>query len=53
MTHIGSAGRSHFLCSRNLFFSSSPFLLLLSYFLLWSGKTDADCTAVENRGGEL
>ena len=35
MTHVGSAGRPHFLCSRILFFSSSPFLLLLSYFLLY------------------
>ena len=43
----------HFLCSRSLFFSSSPSLLLLSYFLLWLGKTDADCTAVENYGGEV
>ena len=35
MTHVGSAGRPLFLCSRSLFFSSSPFLLLLSYFLLY------------------
>ena len=51
-THVGSAGRPHFLCPRSLFFSSSPFLLFLSYFLLWLGKTAADCTAVENHGGD-
>ena len=34
MSHVGSAGRPHFLCFRSLFFSSSPSLLLLSYFLL-------------------
>ena len=39
--------------SRSLFFSSSPFLLLLSYFLLWFSKTAADYTAVENLGGGL
>ena len=53
VTHVDSAGRPHFFCSRSLFFSSSPFLLLLSYFLLWLGKTAADCTAVENHGGGL
>ena len=52
MTHVGSVGRPYFLCSRSLFFSSSPFLLLLSYFLLWLGKTDADCTTVKNHGGD-
>ena len=35
MTHVCSAGRPHFLCSRSLLFSTSPFLLLLSYFLLY------------------
>ena len=53
VTHVGSAGRPHFLCSRSLFFSSSPFLLLLSYFLLWLGKTAADSTAVQNHGGTI
>ena len=52
VTHVGSAGRPHFLCSRILFFSSSPLLLLFSYFLLWLSKTAADCTAVENHGGD-
>ena len=28
-------------------------MLLLSYFLLWLGKTAADCTAVENHGGGI
>ena len=28
VTHVRSAGRPHFLCSRSLFFSSSPFMLL-------------------------
>ena len=50
VTHVGSAGRLHSLYSRSLFFSSGPFLLLLSYFLLWLGKSAADCTAVENHG---
>ena len=53
VTHVGSAGRPHFLCSSNLFFSSSPFLLLISYFLLWLGKIAADCTAVEKHGGGI
>ena len=32
VTHVGSAGRSHSLYSRNLLFSSGPFLLVSSYF---------------------
>ena len=49
----GSAGRPHFLCSRSLFFSSDPFLLLLLfYFLLCLGRT-ADCPAVEKHRGGL
>ena len=51
VTHVGLAGRLHFLCSSNLFFSSNRFLLLISYFPLWLGKIAADCTAVENYGG--
>ena len=51
VTHVGSAGRPRSLYSRSLSFSSGPFLLLLSYFLLCLGKTAADCTAVENHGG--
>ena len=51
MTHVDSAGRPHFLCSRRLFFSSVPLLLLLSYFLLCLGRIAADCPAVENHGG--
>ena len=51
MTHVDSAGRPHSLYSRSLLFSSGPFLLLLSYFLLCLGKT-ADCPAVENHGGD-
>ena len=35
VAHVGSAGRPHFLCSRGLFFSSNPLLLLLSYFLIY------------------
>ena len=53
VTHVRSAGRPHFLCSRRLFFSRSLFLLLLSYFLLCLGRTAAGCTAVENDGGGL
>ena len=53
MTHVDSAGRPHFLCSRRLFFSSGPLLLFLSYFLLCLGRTAADCPAVENHGGGL
>ena len=34
VTHVGSAGRPHSLYSRSLLFSSGPFLLVLSYFLL-------------------
>ena len=51
MTHVDPAGRPHFLCSRRLFFSSGPLLLLLSYFLLCLGRTAADCPAVKNHGG--
>ena len=51
VTHVGSAGRPHSLYSRSLFFSSGPFLLLLSYFLLCLGRTAADCPAVKNHGG--
>ena len=46
VTHVGSAGRPYSLYSRSLFFSSGPFLLLLSYFLLRLGKPEADCTVV-------
>ena len=52
VTNADSAGRPHSLYSRSLFFSSGPFLLLLSYFLLCFGRT-ADCPAVENHGGGL
>ena len=51
VAHFRSAGRPHFLCSRRLFFTSGPLLLLLSYFLLCLGRTAADCTAVGNHGG--
>ena len=53
VTHVGSTGRPHSLYSRSLFFSSGPFLLLLSYILLCLGKTATDCPAVENHGGGL
>ena len=46
VTHVRSAGRPHFLCSRRLF-------ICLSCFLLCLGRTAADCTAVENHGGGL
>ena len=52
MKHVISAGRTHSLYSRRLFFSSGPFLLLLFYFVLCLGRTDADCSAVENHGGD-
>ena len=52
-THVDSAGRPHSLYSSSLFFSSGPFLLLLSYFLLCLGRTAADCPAVESHGGGL
>ena len=51
MTHVDPAGRSLSLYSRSLFFSRSPLLLLLSYFLLCLGRTAADYDAVENHGG--
>ena len=51
MTHVDPAGRPHSLYSRSLFFSRSPLLLLLSYFLLCLGRTAADYDAVENHGG--
>ena len=51
VTHVRSAGRPHFLCSRSLFFPSGPFLLLLLYYLLCLGRTAADCSAVKNHGG--
>ena len=35
VTHVGSAGRPHSLYSRSLLFSSGPFLLVLSYVLLY------------------
>ena len=53
MTHVNSAGRPHSLYSGSLIFSSGPFLLLLSYFLLCLGRTAADCPAVENHGGGI
>ena len=51
VTHVGSAGRPNSLYSRNSFFSSNPFLLLLYFFLLCLGRTAAGCTAVKNHGG--
>ena len=51
VTHVGSAGRPHSLYSRSLFFSSGPFLLVLSYFLLCLDRTADDYPAVENHGG--
>ena len=50
-THVGSAGRPHSLYSRSLLFSSGPFLLVLSYFLLYLDRTADDYPAVENHGG--
>ena len=51
VTHVDSAGRPNSLYFRSLFFSSDPLLLLLSYFLLFLGRTAAGFTAVENHGG--
>ena len=51
MTHVGSAGRPHSLYSRSLLFSSGPFLLVSSYFLLYLDRTANDYPAVENHGG--
>ena len=51
VTHVGSAGRPHSLYSRSLLFSSGPFLLVLSYFLLYLDRTADDYPAVENHGG--
>ena len=51
VTHVGSAGRPHSLYSRSLFFSSGPFLLVLSYFLLCLYRTADDYTAYENHAG--
>ena len=51
VTHVGSAGRPHSLYSRILLFSSGPFLLVLSYFLLYLDRTADDYPAVENHGG--
>ena len=51
VTNVRSAGRPHSLYSKSLFFSRSPLLLLLSYFLVYLGRTAAGCTPVENHGG--
>ena len=51
VTHVGSAGRLHSLYSRSLLFSSGPFLLVSSYFLLCLDRTANDYPAVENHGG--
>ena len=48
MTPVDPAGRPHSLYFRSLFLSRS---LLLSYFLLFLGRTAADYDAVENHGG--
>ena len=54
VTHVGSAWRPHSLYSRSLLFSSGPFLLVLSYVLLYLDRTADDYPAVENhRGGGL
>ena len=53
VTHVGSAGRPHSLYSRSLLFSSGPFLLVLSYFLLYLDRTADDYPAVENHRGGL
>ena len=51
VTHVGSAGRPHSLYSRSLLFSSGPFLLVLSYFLLYLDRTADNYPAVKNHGG--
>ena len=53
VTHVGSARRPHSLDSRSLLFSSGPFLLVLSYFLLYLDRTADNYPAVENHGGGL
>ena len=53
VAHVGSAGRPYSLYSRSLFFSSGPFLLVLSYILLCLDRTAGDYPAVENHGGGL
>ena len=53
VTHVDSARRPYSFYSRSLLFSRSLFLLLLSYILLYFGRTVADCTAVENHGGGI
>ena len=51
VAHADSAWRPHSLYSRSLLFSSSPFLLVLSYVLLYLDRAADDYPSVENHRG--